>query len=75
MNIQQFRYEADNLSYLIYGENEAIAIDGGAVEGIMDVIGSAGLTLTAVTNTHAHRHSLIVQVVENGARPALLFPG
>jgi hydroxyacylglutathione hydrolase len=54
MKIQQFRYGSDNLSYLIYGENEAIAIDGGAVEDIMHAIGSAGLVLTAVTNTHAH---------------------
>ncbi len=54
MNIQQFRYGADNLSYLIYGENESIAIDGGAVEEIMAFIGSAGLNLTYITNTHDH---------------------
>ena len=54
MKIQQFRYAADNLSYLIYGKNEAIAIDGGAVEEILDFIGSAGLRLTAITNTHGH---------------------
>jgi len=54
MNIKQYRYGSDNLSYLIYGENDAIAIDGGAVEKIMEFIGSARLTLAAVTNTHAH---------------------
>jgi hydroxyacylglutathione hydrolase len=54
MKIKQLRYGADNLSYLIYNENDVIAIDGGAVEKIMDFIGSAGLRLAAVTNTHAH---------------------
>lgn len=54
MNIQQFRYGADNLSYLIYGENEAIAIDGGAVEEILDTIGALGVALKYITNTHAH---------------------
>ena len=54
MKIKQFRYGADNLSYLIYGENEAIAIDGGAAEEILEFVNSAGLTLKIVTNTHAH---------------------
>ena len=51
---RQFRYGSDNLSYLIYTENEALAIDGGAVDDILEFIGEAGLTLAAVTNTHAH---------------------
>jgi len=54
MHIKQFRYGADNLSYLIYGENDAIAIDGGAVAEIVDFTGSVGLTLAIITNTHAH---------------------
>lgn len=54
MNIQQFRYAADNLSYLVYGENEAMAIDGGAVEEILDTIGALGVPLKFITNTHAH---------------------
>jgi hydroxyacylglutathione hydrolase len=54
MKIKQFRYSADNLSYLIYGKNEAIAIDGGAVTEIMEFTGSAGLTLQTITNTHSH---------------------
>ena len=45
MNIKQFKYGTDNLSYLIYGENSVLAIDGGAVEAILDFIGSAGLEL------------------------------
>ena len=39
MKIKQFRYGADNLSYLIYGENNAVAIDGGAVADIVDFTG------------------------------------
>ncbi|MBW2177003.1 MAG: MBL fold metallo-hydrolase [Deltaproteobacteria bacterium] len=54
MYIKQFKYGADNLSYLIYGENSVLAIDGGAVEAILDFIGSAGLELQYITNTHAH---------------------
>ena len=54
MNIQQFRYGADNLSYLIYGQNEAIAIDGGAVEEILDTTNALGVVLKYITNTHAH---------------------
>ena len=55
MHIKQFRYAADNLSYLIYGETQALAIDGGAVEAILDFIGHAGLELSIVTNTHSHQ--------------------
>ncbi|MBW1889350.1 MAG: MBL fold metallo-hydrolase [Deltaproteobacteria bacterium] len=54
MYIKQFKYGTDNLSYLIYGENSVLAIDGGAVEAILDFIGSAGLELQYITNTHAH---------------------
>jgi len=39
---------------LIYGENQALAIDGGAVDEILGFIGDAGLELSAVTNTHSH---------------------
>lgn len=54
MDIRQFRYASDNLSYLIYGESDAIAIDGGANDDLMDFIRSAGLRLRFITNTHAH---------------------
>jgi hydroxyacylglutathione hydrolase len=54
MKIKQFRYSADNLGYLIYGENEAMAVDGGAVEKILSFVREKNLRLTYVTNTHSH---------------------
>ena len=54
MRIQQFKYGSDNLSYLIYGEKSALAIDGGAVEDILAFVRGHGLELLYITNTHAH---------------------
>jgi hydroxyacylglutathione hydrolase len=54
MKIKQFGYSADNLGYLIYGEKEAMAIDGGAVENILSFIREKNLVLTYVVNTHSH---------------------
>lgn len=54
MQIQQFRYSADNLAYLIYGEREALAVDGGAVGKIGDFLTSRGLRLVFAVHTHAH---------------------
>jgi len=54
MNIKQFRYNADNLGYLVYGDTSAMAIDGGAVEEILSFASSNHLSLQYVTNTHSH---------------------
>ena len=54
MNVRQFRYSPDNLSYLVYGEKSAVAVDAGAVEEILSFVTSQGLTLTCVINTHSH---------------------
>jgi hydroxyacylglutathione hydrolase len=54
MKIQQFRYAADNLGYLIYGKSRALVIDGGAVEAIIDFAARQGLSIQAVTHTHRH---------------------
>ncbi|MCF8120673.1 MAG: MBL fold metallo-hydrolase [Deltaproteobacteria bacterium] len=54
MRIRQFRYAADNLAYLIYGENAALAVDPGAVEDMLTFLEKSGLTLQAVVNTHSH---------------------
>jgi len=54
MYVKQYRYSADNLGYLIYGEKEAIAIDGGAVDQIQAFIKNNGLKLKFATNTHSH---------------------
>src|SRR4030065_1006091 len=53
LNIEQFRY-GDNLAYLVYGETEAMAIDGGAWQEILAFLESNNLSLKFVTNTHQH---------------------
>jgi len=59
MQIQQFRYGADNLGYLVYGETSAVAIDGGAAEAILSFLEEHHLTLAYVTNTHSHMDHLV----------------
>lgn len=54
MQVKQFRYAADNLAYLICGEREALAVDGGAVGLIRDFLSSRQLSLTLVAHTHGH---------------------
>lgn len=54
MQIRQFRYAADNLSYVIYGNQSAIAIDGGAYRDILSFVSENGLSLAYITNTHTH---------------------
>ena len=54
MRIQQFRYGRDNLGYLLYGERQALAIDGGAVEEMLHFVRNNTLRLTGITNTHGH---------------------
>ena len=54
MNIKQFRYASDNLGYLIFGRQSAVAIDGGAVSDIVSFLGANGLRLEFATNTHTH---------------------
>jgi len=54
LHVVQFRYSSDNLAYLIYGEEEAIAVDGGAVEEIEQFLAEKRLTLKHVINTHSH---------------------
>ena len=54
MEIKQFKYGADNLGYLVYGEKSAIAIDGGAANKILAYVQNQNLELKYVTNTHSH---------------------
>lgn len=54
LKVKQFRYSEDNLGYLVYGESEAMAIDGGAPEEILDLLSVLGVRLKYVTNTHSH---------------------
>jgi len=53
-SIEQFRYGADNLGYLVHGGGEAMAVDGGAAEEIRAFVRDRGLALRYVTNTHGH---------------------
>ena len=54
MGIRQLRYSSDNLGYLVYGNETALAIDGGAGRVILDFVETHGLQLKYVTNTHKH---------------------
>ncbi len=54
LKIEQFRYASDNLGYLIFGERSALAVDGGAVDEILEFLKIQRLELVCVTNTHAH---------------------
>jgi len=52
--VAQFRYSSDNLAYLIYGRESAMAIDGGAVDEISLFLEKQHLRLRYVANTHQH---------------------
>lgn len=54
LHLEQFRYGGDNLAYLVFGEREALAVDGGAWVDILSCCKKRGLTLVYVTNTHGH---------------------
>ncbi|MBW2366933.1 MAG: hydroxyacylglutathione hydrolase [Deltaproteobacteria bacterium] len=54
LSVQQFRYSADNLGYLIYGRHQALAIDAGAPDDMFAFMRSRDIALTHVTNTHSH---------------------
>ena len=44
LNIKQFRY-GDNFAYLVSGEKEAMAVDGGAWQGMLSFLEVNKLTL------------------------------
>jgi len=54
LRVVQLRYGRTNLAYLLCGEREAVAVDGGAVPGILQILGDEDLELTLVLNTHSH---------------------
>jgi len=54
MFIQQFRYNADNLGYLVYSNGQGAAIDPGAVQEISAFAQEKQITIKYVTNTHYH---------------------
>jgi len=55
LKVKQFRYGADNLGYLVYGPDSAVALDGGAEEEILAFLKTHRLILRDVANTHDHR--------------------
>jgi hydroxyacylglutathione hydrolase len=54
LRVRQFRYGADNLGYLVYGDRQALAIDGGAVASILGFLREHRLELACATHTHRH---------------------
>ncbi|OPY04171.1 MAG: Hydroxyacylglutathione hydrolase [Syntrophus sp. PtaB.Bin001] len=52
--VEQFRYSYDNLGYVIFGDSSAIAVDGGAVDEILEFLERRHLELQFVVNTHSH---------------------
>jgi hydroxyacylglutathione hydrolase len=54
MRIEQFRYAADNLAYLVFSGTSAIAIDPGAPDEMLAFARSENITIARVTNTHLH---------------------
>ncbi len=54
MKVKQFRYSQDNLGYLVYGSKTAIAIDPGAVKGMISFAEEKRVKIKYVTNTHSH---------------------
>ena len=71
MKIRQFRYSTDNFAYLLYRQQTAMAIDGGAVDDILDFVERRGLTLAWVTHTHRHADHTVGSerlIARSGAR-------
>ena len=54
LDIQQFKYSADNLGYLVYNEKSSIAIDPGAPEEMAKFAEEKNIPIDIVTNTHTH---------------------
>jgi hydroxyacylglutathione hydrolase len=54
LKVKQFRYSADNLGYLLYEGDSAMAVDGGAAAAILSFVAEQNLSLRYVTNTHRH---------------------
>ncbi len=54
LQVKQFRYASDNLGYIIYGQESAVAVDGGSVAAMLKFIDTHQLRLVYVTQTHTH---------------------
>jgi hydroxyacylglutathione hydrolase len=75
VKIKQFRYAADNFSYLVYGRRSALAVDGGAVAAIQSFLAANRLELHYLTNTHMHPdHTLGNRELRQATRAEWLDP-
>lgn len=54
MEIKQFRYNSDNLAYVVHHRSAAVVVDGGAVGAIGDYVTGRNLVVKALLYTHAH---------------------
>ncbi len=54
MNIEQFRYSADNLGYLVFSGSQGIAVDAGNPDLIQAFARENKIDIRYVTNTHFH---------------------
>ena len=73
MKIKQFRYSFDNLGYLVYGEKDAVAIDGGALKEMLSFLKAEALSLKFVTNTHSHAdHTVGTQQLAHASKAVYL---
>jgi hydroxyacylglutathione hydrolase len=75
LKVKQFRYGGDNLGYLVYGTESAMAVDGGAASEIVDFLGEHQLTLKYVANTHDHQDHTSGNVALLAATHARLLTG
>ena len=54
LQVKQFRYSSDNLGYVVFSKQFALAVDGGAVSDILEFIAARNLTLAYIAHTHSH---------------------
>ncbi len=54
MQIEQFRYGADNLAYMIFSGSFGMAVDPGAPDDMVVFARQHNITIRLVTNTHLH---------------------
>lgn len=59
LKVKQLRYGVDNFGYLVYGTQNAVAVDGGATEDILAFLREHRLVLKYIVNTHDHRDHTI----------------
>jgi hydroxyacylglutathione hydrolase len=77
LHVEQFRYGHDNLGYLIFGRSEAMAVDGGAWQEILEFVNGHSLKLLYVTHTHRHHDHIegSEQLLEKSGARLLDFHG